>query len=340
MKQALSIGIALFFLAMVNVGSTQATDLSKAKAFFKGKTITWMIGSTPGGSVDGYSRLVAPYFAKHAGAKIVLQNRPGGGGVAAFNYVYSKSKPDGLNLAFHIGSTQVLSKITGRAGIRYDIEKMSWIGVVAPTSNTFTAYKKRFKTVEDVKRAGKVRWGLTRPGGNNHFIGITLSKVLGIDVQFVPGYSGSSSVRQALLSGEVDVAAYPATLFASGVKEGLVVQLITMGDNRHPAAPETPTLQEVVKKIPSPFDTWSEISRVGWFLVGPPNLPEDKLQFLRMALKKATSDPEMLKKAKRTLFQIGYLEPEEAKRIALGMLEMSDEQKAELRGLLKLQGKP
>lgn len=333
-----SLGILVWIAA--NATPSESSDLSKAQAYFKGKTITWMIGSTPGGSVDGYSRLVGPYFAKHAGAKIILQNRPGGGGVAAFNYVYSKAKPDGLKVAFHIGSTQVLSMITGRAGMNYDIGKMSWIGVVAPTSNTFTAYKERFQTLDDVKRAGKVRWGLTRPGGNNHFIGITLAKVLGIDVQFVPGYAGSSSVRQALLSGEVDVAAYPATLFASGVKQGLVVQLITMGDRRHPAAPDTPTLQEVVKKIPSPFDTWTDISKVGWFVMGPPNLPKDKLEFLRLALKKATEDPEMLKQAKKQQFDIGYLDPVEAKKIAMSMLEMSDDQKEELRRMLRLQGNP
>ncbi len=290
--------------------------------------------------MDGYSRLVGPYFAKHVGAKVILQNRPGGGSVAAFNYVYSKAKPNGLSLAFPIGSTQVLSKITGRAGVNYKVEDMSWIGVVAPTSNTLTAYKKRFKTIEDVKRAGRVRWGLTRPGGNSHFIGITLSKVLGIDVQFVPGYSESSSVRQALLSGEVDVAAYPATLFLSGTKEGLVMPLITMGDNRHPAAPDTPTLQEVIKKIPSPFDTWIEIARVGWFLVSSPGLSEDRRQFLSLALKKAVHDPEMLKKAQKHQFLIGYLEPGKAKEIARKMLEMPASEKKELRQLLKLQGKP
>jgi len=53
----------LFFSAQI--GFSQAADLSKAKAFYKGKTITWMIGSTPGGSVDRLSRLVGPYLAKH-----------------------------------------------------------------------------------------------------------------------------------------------------------------------------------------------------------------------------------------------------------------------------------
>ena len=68
----------LFFPAQM--GLSQAADLSQAKAFYKGKTITWMIGSTPGGSVDRLSRLVGPFLAKHMGAKIVLQNRPGEAG--------------------------------------------------------------------------------------------------------------------------------------------------------------------------------------------------------------------------------------------------------------------
>ena len=189
MKQLSFVLITSLLLFSSQIGFSQEMDLSKARAFYKGKTIIWMIGSTPGGAVDRFSRLVGPYLAKHMGAKIVLQNRPGGGGTFAFNYLYNKAKKDGLRLAFHIGSTQALNIVSDQPGLRFDLEKMSFIGVVAPTNLTLQAYKKRFKSLEDLKRADNIRYGMTRPGGNVHFMGVAISKVLGLKLQFVPGCS-------------------------------------------------------------------------------------------------------------------------------------------------------
>ncbi len=323
----------LFFSAQI--GFSQAADLSKAKAFYKGKTITWMIGSTPGGSVDRLSRLVGPYLAKHMATKIVLQNRPGGGGTFAFNYLYNKAKRDGLRLAFHIGSTQALNIVSGQPGLRFNFEELSYIGVVSPINNTMMAYAKRFKTLDDLKRADNILYGMTRPGGNVHFVGVAMKKVLGLKLQFVSGYTGSSAVRQALFSGEIDVATYPASSFVSAMKEGLVVPILTGGAIRHPAAPDTPTIYEVMKVIPKPFDSWLEIGKVGWSLYGPPGLPKDRLDFLRQGLKKAVFDPELLKKAEKNQVLIQYLDPDEALQIVKDFLNMPQENKDELKRLLK-----
>ncbi|NIO11061.1 MAG: hypothetical protein GTO40_24835 [Deltaproteobacteria bacterium] len=332
LKLIVTAGVFVFF---AHLGFSQAADMSKAKAFYKGKTIIWMIGSTPGGSVDRLSRLVGPFLAKHMGAKIVLQNRPGGGGTFAFNYLYNKAKPDGLRLAFHIGSTQALNIVSSQPGIRFDLPKMSFIGVVSPTNLTLMAYKKRFKSLDDITRAKSFRYGFTRPGGNVHFNGVALTKILNLNTQYVSGYSGSSAVRQAILSGEVDVTLFPASSYVSAIKEGIVVPLLTVGHNRHPAVPDVPTLNEVVKEIPPPFNVWIDIGRVGWFLLAPPAVPEDRLEFLRVSLKKALEDPELLKKAKKQQFLIDYLEPKKAHQIVTDFLGMSQKDKDQLKKLLK-----
>ncbi len=335
MKRLFFIVITWLLFFSTQMGLSQAADLSKAKAFYKGKTIIWMIGSTPGGSVDRLSRLVGPFLAKHMGTKIVLQNRPGGGGTFAFNYLYNKAKRDGLRLAFHIGSTQALNIVTGQPGLRFNFTELSYIGVVSPINNTMMAYAKRFKTLDDLKRADNIRYGMTRPGGNVHFIGVVLKKILGLKLQFVSGYTGSSAVRQALLSGEIDVATYPADSYLSAMKEGIVVPILTGGVIRHPAVPDTPTIYEVIKVIPKPFDSWIDIGKVGWSLYGPPGLPKDRLQLLRLALKKSLFDPELLKKAEKQQFLIKYLEPEKALVVVKDFLNMPQEDKDELKRLMK-----
>ncbi len=324
--------VLVFF---AQTGLSQGADMSKAKAFYKGKTIIWMIGATPGGSTDRLSRLVGPYLAKHTGAKIVLQNRPGGGGTFAFNYLYNKAKRDGLRLAFHLGSTQALNTVSDQPGMRFKFPEFSFIGVVSPTNLTLMAYKKRFKSIEDLKQADNIRYGFTRPGGNVHFNGVALKNIMGLNFQFVSGYSGSSAVRQAILSGEVDVTLFPASSYVSAIKEGIVVPLLTVGHNRHPAVPDVPTLKEVIIDIPAPYNLWINIGRVGWTLLGPPGLPKDRLEFLRVSLKKALNDPGMLKKAKKQQFLIEYLEPEKAHKIVTNFLQMPQKDKAQLKKLLK-----
>jgi len=335
MKRILCTSAALFALFSPPPSSGADVDLKKAEAFYKGKTITWMIGSTPGGSVDRLSRLVGPTLAKYTGAEVVLQNRPGGGGTSAFNYLYNNAKPDGLRFAFHIGSTLALNTVSDQPGIKYKLDELSFVGVVSPGVYTFMTYAKRFKTIDDLKRADKVRYGMTRPGGNAHFNGIALGKVLGVNLQFVSGYSGSSAVRQALFSGEVDALLYPPSTYMSAMKEGLVAPLVTVGSMRHPAVPDIPTLQEVVKKIPEPFDSWIEIGRVGWFLAGPPKMPGDRLEFLRIALKKAVNDPEVRGNAVKQDFLLDHLGGEEALRITRRFVHMPESEKKELVRLLK-----
>ncbi len=336
-------GLYLFLISLAALFPYTAHSAERqsvaAEKFFKGNTITWMVASTPGGDVDRIARLVAPYLQKYTGARIIIQNRPGGSGSAGFNYLYKNAKRDGLYLGSHLASSQMLRITARRPGFNFDLEKFSWIGIMSPAANTLLTYTKRFKSLEDVIRADRVRWGLTRPGGNSHFQGIALAKVLGIKVHFIPGYPGSAGVRQALLSGEVDAAAYPPNLFLSGIKEGIVVPLVHMGRNRHPAIPDTPTIFEIIKKIPSPMDSWVEIGRVGHFLAGPPGIPQERLQFLRAALKKSVFDSDFLKDAKKQQFIIDYVAPDEALKIATRFLAQPEADKDKLRQLLKLQTK-
>ena len=90
-----------------------------------------------------------------------------------------------------------------------------------------------------------------------------------------------------------------------------------------------------MKVIPKPFDSWLEIGKVGWSLYGPPGLPKDRLEFLRQGLKKAVFDPELLKKAEKNQVLIQYLDPDEALQIVKDFLNMPQENKDELKRLLK-----
>lgn len=92
--------IKLFTLLMSLVlASWPSGPMAQSDSDFKGKTIRVIIGTSTGGGVDLYARLVAQFLGKHLPGEpnIVPQNMPGASSVVAANFIYTMAKPDGLN---------------------------------------------------------------------------------------------------------------------------------------------------------------------------------------------------------------------------------------------------
>jgi tripartite-type tricarboxylate transporter receptor subunit TctC len=98
--------------------------------FYKGKTITVYIGTTPGALYDQWSRLLAQYMPKHIPGKpdMISQNMPGAGHKIVANYVYNKTKPDGLSLIGSIVPSLYFDQLIGRKEVQCDWAKFVWIG--------------------------------------------------------------------------------------------------------------------------------------------------------------------------------------------------------------------
>ena len=95
--------------------------------FYKGKTVTYIVATGPGGGYDTYGRLVAEYMQKHLpGSTFVVRNMPGAGHLVGANAIYA-SRPDGLTIGtFNTGL--IYNQLIGLEGVKFDLTKMSWIG--------------------------------------------------------------------------------------------------------------------------------------------------------------------------------------------------------------------
>ena len=98
--------------------------------FYKGKTITVYIGTTPGALYDQWGRLLAQHMGKHIPGKpdMIVQNMPGAGHMIAANYVYNRTKPDGLSLIGTIVPTLYFDQRIGRKEAQFDWAKFVWVG--------------------------------------------------------------------------------------------------------------------------------------------------------------------------------------------------------------------
>ena len=124
--------------------------------FYKGKTITVYIGTTPGALYDQWGRILANHMAKHipGNPTIVVQNMPGAGHMIAANYVFKTTKPDGLSLIGSIVPTLYFDQLVGRKEAQYDWAKFVWIGSpVQGESQMYMRADTPYKTMEDVRNA-------------------------------------------------------------------------------------------------------------------------------------------------------------------------------------------
>src|SRR4029077_6477565 len=118
-------------LIVIFVATLIWTVSASAQAdFYKGKTITVYIGTTPGALYDQRSRLLAQYMPKHIPGKpdMISQNMPGAGHKIAANYVYNRTKPDGLSLIGSIVPSLYFDQLIGRPEVQYDWGKFVWVG--------------------------------------------------------------------------------------------------------------------------------------------------------------------------------------------------------------------
>src|SRR5918911_3404875 len=98
--------------------------------FYKGKTVTYIVATAPGGGYDLYGRLIAEYMQKYLpGSTFVVKNVPGAGHVIGANAIYA-SRPDGLTIGtFNTGL--IYNQLIKNTSAKFDLEKMSWIGKAA-----------------------------------------------------------------------------------------------------------------------------------------------------------------------------------------------------------------
>ena len=113
-------------IALLSPASAFAAD----SGMFKGKTITYIVATSPGGGYDTYGRLIARYLQKHlTGSRVIVKNVPGAGNIIGANEIYA-ARPDGLTMGmFNTGL--IYDQLIHRDGVQFDLTKFSWIGKAA-----------------------------------------------------------------------------------------------------------------------------------------------------------------------------------------------------------------
>ena len=263
--------------------------------YFKGKTVTYIIATAPGGGYDLYGRLVAEYMQRHLpGSTFVVRNMPGAGHLVGTNTLFA-SRADGLTIGtFNTGL--IYNQLVGLPGIKFDLTKMSWIGKATTEPRAIViAQQSPIKTFAALQAHKEpLNFATSGVGSANYVESTMLASALKLPAKILTGYNGNDD-QLAMRRGEIVGTIGSRSSFDQFVKNGYARIIAQIGGND----PDAPQLRDLVKDpaalaLIALVQSQGDIARL---TAGPPGIPQDVLDALRAAYRRALEDKELQEKA-------------------------------------------
>ena len=300
-------GLALGLLAVVPAAA-QAPE----SEFYKGKTVTILVGFGPGGGYDLYGRIIARFLPKYipGNPTVVVQNMGAAGGLQAANHVYAAAPKDGTIIA-SVNASLLMYQLLGGSNARYDTAKLAWVGSGTNSNNSIiTWHTSGIRTIEDAKRQ-EVPMGSSGPASTSYIYPAVTNALVGTKFKLIHGYTGSNSLDLAMERGEIAgrSGANLNSLFARNedwVREKKINFLVQIGFERDPALPDVPILGDLVTSTRAKqiVDIVTLPTAVGYAYWIAPEVPADRLALLRRAFAETFADPQFASEVEKAGFDV------------------------------------
>jgi len=252
------------------------------------KSIRLVAPSTPGDAPDVIARLIAERLSVALGQQVVVENRPGAGGVVGSEIV-AKAVPDGYTLIMgNAGSHGINAAVYSK--LPYDILKdFAPVSQIAIAPNIFVVNPGLpVTTIQELiayakARPGQLSYASGGNGSSSHMSMELLKSMAGIDVVHVP-YKGSTPALTDVISGQDAVMSVNMPPAVPHVKAGKLRALAVTTRTRTPSMPDLPTVAET---LPG-YET------VAWFgVLAPAGTPRDVVNRLSAEIGRIARSPEM-----------------------------------------------
>jgi tripartite-type tricarboxylate transporter receptor subunit TctC len=312
--------LRLSLLTLIGWGPLISIALEAASAqpvhdFYRGKTLTIVVGSDITGEHDAAARLLSRHLSKYIPGRpaIIVQNMPGASGIKSANYLYEMARRDGTILAT-FNKSMPTYQATGMSNTNYKAEEFNWIGSMDHSNVVvIVAARTGVKTIADATRI-EVAMGSIGAGGTMSTYPLLLNNTLGTRFKLVQGYAGGQIVDLALERGEVDGrGSYTwrdlRVKRANWLKDKKVNVLVQFGLQREHELADAPTLIELARNDTerAVFNFVSSDIPIGKSLVMPP----ERVAAVRRAFDATMRDPEFIADAKASDADVEPIQGEE-----------------------------
>ena len=279
---------------------------------FKGKQIKLTIGYGFGGTYGKYSRMFAEHLPNHIPGKpkIIVDSRPGAGGLLATNYAAKAMPADGYHYIVP-PDTSVVVQLMRPKKAKFDMSKFTWIGSANQTNVILVVRSDTgIKKWEDLRKIS-IPMGSTGLGSTSTIMPGLVNNMLGTKMKIVTGYKGSSKTGLSIEQGETRGSAFNWLFWKSKYERWFkgdkpyAQALLQMGHFKDPELPNVPMMKEVTdKKYHDVLNFLGSAGLIGRGVAAPPGTPKGAITVMQAAWEKMVKDPVFLADAKKRKLRV------------------------------------
>ena len=286
--------------------ATLAAPAPDAARDYPNRPIRMLVPNAPGSSVDTLGRIFATTMSTVAGQQVVIDNRPGAGGVLGME-IGKNANPDGYTILSASTAAMTIAPHIHRK-LPYDpLRDYEFVSLFGITPNVLVVHPSLpVKSVKELieycrGKGGQVNMASAGPGSQSHLAGVLLTTLAKFESLHVPYKGGGPSVA-SVVAGESQWTLTPAPAVAGLIRGGKLRAVAHSLTKRDP----------LLGDLPPVGDTVAGYEYSGWNgLLAPKGTPRPILEKLRALLVKTTETPELRKAFEQQLTQVYVSSPAE-----------------------------
>ena len=298
-------GVLAIGALLVGLAGSEGAHAQSVEGFYRGRTVTIVIGFGVGGGYDIGARVLARHLGKHipGNPTVVAQNMPGAGSLRAANYLYNVAPKDGATLGV-FARGMAIEPLIGSGDARFDSRKFTWLGSVTnEVSICATMERSSVKTWDDALRI-PLTVGGDGPATDPDMFSIMLKNVFGAKMRLISGYPGGADITLALERGEIDgrcgwTWSSVKLQRPDWIGTGKLNILIQLAMQKSPELADVPLIMDLATTERQRRIVTVILGRqpMGRPLLAPPGIPADRKEALRGAFDATMADPDFVAEA-------------------------------------------
>ncbi|GAA4728669.1 hypothetical protein GCM10023328_03960 [Modestobacter marinus] len=278
-------------------GSGSGGPDEESAAAFDGEDIDLVVPYEPGGGYDAYARGIAPYLEECLGARLVVRNEPGAGGLVATNRTAAAPASDNrIQIVNTVGL--VSAQIAEAEGANFDLNDLNWLGRVSSPPNVMVvAQDSPIQDFQDIVDSGEpVQFVAQGPGANDFIAPNIIGQAYGYPFEIITGFAGAPEARTAVVAGNADAHVLPIDSQLAAIEAGDVRPIVTVDEEPDPLLPDVPTIYETEPpddEAKTIIDNLIALGQTGRGMIASPSMAEERVAALREGMQCALDDTEL-----------------------------------------------
>lgn len=325
-----SMRVLLLAAAIVAAPSLSTPARAQDGDFYRGKTVTMVVGYSAGGGYDQYARLLARHLGRHipGSPAIVVQNMPGAASFTAVRHLSTVAPKDGTAITM-FDPGLVLESLSAPERFNVKFSDYQWLGGMSrEVTFCYAWHATGIKSWGDMMKRKEFLIGLTAKGSAVYANGAALRKIFHAPLRQIAGYPGSNEQRLAVERGELEGAcASWSAIPQDWIANRRIVPLARFGPLRPADMPETPYVNDlaVTQEHKDILDILNAPGQLGRPFIVAKEVPRQRVQTLTAALAETLKDPALLVDAKKQSLPIELFSAEESEKIIKTIYSASPE---------------